>query len=200
MADTTQRQDLLLLDVNLPDGSGLAFCGQLRKTSDIPIIFITANDLELDIVRGLELGGDDYITKPFSLMVLRARVNTVLRRRGSGKKEGGAFGQADILFLDGLTMDFDNMRFLRDGEPVALSRTEQRLLRLLVVNRGRVLSKEQLLDRVWGTEYVDEHALTVTIKRLRDKLKTAKIKNIYGIGYTWVKEKDEEKRNYETDQ
>lgn len=179
-----QLPDLILLDVNLPDGSGFDFCKELRQQTDLPIIFLTANDMELDIVRGLELGGDDYITKPFSLMVLRARVNSVLRRRGKNQT-----AERNSVFRSGeLVLDFDNMNFAKAGQPVILSRTEQKLLRLLVSNRGQVLSKELLLDRVWGTEYVDDHALTVTVKRLRDKLGTGQIKSIYGIGYRWEKE------------
>ncbi|MCQ4635243.1 response regulator transcription factor [Anaerovorax odorimutans] len=180
--------DLILLDVNLPDGNGFEFCKELRQQTDVPIIFLTANDMELDIVRGLELGGDDYITKPFSLMVLRARVNSVLRRR-QGSHETRE--KKSVFRSNGLVLDFEKMNFSRNGQPVILSRTEQKLLKLLVVNRGQVLSKEQLLDRVWETEYVDDHALTVTIKRLRDKLGTGQIKSIYGIGYRWEKEDDE---------
>ena len=185
-----ERPDLILLDVNLPDGSGFDFCKRLREDSDIPIIFLTANDMELDIVRGLEMGGDDYITKPFSLMVLRARVNSVLRRRQSERQVAGreAEKQDSVLAIDDLELDFENMSFMRKGEAVSLSKTEQKLLKILVVNRGQTLSKERLLDKVWETEFVDEHALPVAIKRLRDKLKTSRIKSIYGIGYTWEKE------------
>lgn len=182
-----EHPDLILLDVNLPDGDGFAFCRELRKKSAVPIIFLTANDLEIDIVRGLEMGGDDYITKPFSLMVLRARVNTVLRRRAGGNPGSGRM--TTNLFYEGeLELDFDNMIFKRGQESVLLSRTEQKLLKLLIVNKGQTLSKEQLLSRVWETEFVEDHALTVTIKRLRDKLQTGRIKSIYGIGYTWEKE------------
>lgn len=179
-----ERPDLILLDVNLPDGNGFDFCKTLREESDIPIIFLTANDMELDIVRGLEMGGDDYITKPFSLMVLRARVNSVLRRRQSKRQENNN----SVLTIDDLTLDFENMSFMRKGEAISLSKTEQKLLKILVVNRGQTLSKEKLLDKVWETEFVDEHALPVAIKRLRDKLKTHRIKSIYGIGYTWERE------------
>lgn len=177
-----QEPDLILLDVNLPDGNGFEFCRQVRKEAATPIIFLTAEDMELDIVRGLEMGGDDYITKPFSLMVLRARVNSVLRRQDASAGESSLFQNSR------LRLDFDAMRFEKDGEPVVLSRTEQKLLKVLVVNQGQVLSKEQLLDKVWETEFVDGHALTVTVKRLRDKLETQQIKSIYGIGYKWVRE------------
>ncbi len=176
--------DLVILDVNLPDGSGLELLKELRRTSGIPVILLTANDLETDIVTGLELGADDYITKPFSLAVLRARVNTQLRKRdgGSNRVELGNF-----LF------DFDRMEFFRDGQPVELSKTEQKLLRCLVENRGMTLSRETLVDRIWtdGAEYVDENALSVTVKRLRDKLektpaKPEYIKTVYGVGYIWA--------------
>ena len=178
----TEPPDLILLDVNLPDGNGFDFCREIRQGSDVPIIFLTANDMELDVVRGLEMGGDDYITKPFSLMILRARVNSVLRRR---KGDGGAEEGENRFCFDDLVLDFDQMSFTKGGKPVSLSRTEQKLLKILTVNSGQTLSKETLRTRVWETEFVDDHALPVTIKRLRDKLGTHRIKSIYGIGYTW---------------
>ena len=177
--------DLLILDVNLPDGNGLDFLRTLRRDHAAPVILLTANDLETDIVTGLELGADDYITKPFSLAVLRARVNAQLRR---GTPALSARYEAEGLFLD-----FDRMEFQRDGQPVELSKTEQKLLRLLVENRGRTLTRAQLVDRIWtdGAAYVDENALSVTVKRLRDKLeeipsKPRFIKTVYGLGYTWA--------------
>ena len=174
---------LLLLDVNLPDGSGLALLREVKETSPgLPVILLTANDTDMDVVDGLERGADDYITKPFSLSVLRARVNTQLRRAGQGARQG-RFETARFAF------DFDEMRFAADGAPVELSKTEQRLLRLLVENRGRTMRRETLLDRVWsdGAEFVDENALSVTVKRLRDKLGAqGEIKTVYGIGYSWV--------------
>lgn len=185
-----QNPDLILLDVNLPDGNGFDFCKELRQKSDVSVIFLTANDREIDIVRGLEMGGDDYITKPFSLMVLRARVRTVLRRRSENKAAGRHPKEADRFYSYDLVLDFGNMSFTKGGEPVLLSRIEQKLLKLLIQNRGQTLSKELLMDKVWGDEFVEDHALTVTIKRLRDKLQTGQIKSIYGIGYTWKKEED----------
>ena len=179
--------DLLVLDVNLPDGNGLDFLRQLRAGGGgIPVILLTANDMETDIVAGLESGADDYVTKPFSLAVLRARVNAQLRRTES-RGEGAA------VVLDGFSFDFDRMEFRRDGRLVDLSKTEQKLLRVLVENRGRTLPRELLVDRVWtdGAEYVDENALSVTVKRLRGKLeetpsKPRYLKTVYGIGYTWT--------------
>lgn len=172
--------DLVILDINLPDGSGLELCREIRKKSHVPIIFLTANDMEIDIVTGLESGADDYITKPFSLAVLRARAHAVTRRRmnDGGRMEFGRY-----------TFDFDNMKFLDAGVPVELSKTEQRLLRLFVQNMGQTLSRDLLLKRIWsdGAEFVEENALSVTVKRLRQKLPDAPIRTVYGIGYVWEK-------------
>ena len=180
-----QPFDLLILDINLPDGSGLDFLRAFRREHAVPVILLTANDLETDIVAGLELGADDYITKPFSLAVLRARVHAQLRR--------GTPAQAERVEIDRFSFDFGRMEFQRDGQPVELSKTEQKLLRLLVKNRGRTLTRAQLVDRIWtdGAAYVDENALSVTVKRLRDKLeetpsKPRYIKTVYGLGYTWA--------------
>ncbi|MDE6880817.1 MAG: response regulator transcription factor [Oscillospiraceae bacterium] len=178
--------DLLILDVNLPDGSGLDLLRDVRRRrSGVPVILLTANDLETDIVVGLESGADDYITKPFSLAVLRARVNAQLRR--------GTPVQTGAVELEGFSFDFTWMEFRKNGQIIELSKTEQRLLRVLTENRGRVLSRETLLERVWpgGGEYVEENALSVTVKRLRDKLedtpsKPRFLKTVYGIGYTWA--------------
>jgi len=177
--------DLLILDVNLPDGSGLELLRRVRQAGGLPVILLTANDLETDIVAGLESGADDYITKPFSLAVLRARVNAQLRRTAPARPA--------VVEVDGFTFDFQRMEYRKDGRSIDLSKTEQRLLRLLVENRGRTLSRETLLDRVWtdGAEYVDENALSVTVKRLRGKLeddpsKPQYLKTVYGVGYTWV--------------
>ncbi|MBA9084670.1 DNA-binding response OmpR family regulator [Fontibacillus solani] len=177
--------DLIVLDVNLPDGSGLDFCQKIRAASRVPIIFLTANDMESDIVLGFELGGDDYITKPFSLMVLRSRVMAVLRRSDLGRE--------DKLILGDMTFDFGKMDFRRQGQQIALSKTEQKLLKVLVSNRGQILTRDQLMDQVWihGAEFVDENALTVTVKRLRAKIEDDPsapkyIKTVYGLGYVWT--------------
>lgn len=185
------RIDLILLDVHLPDGSGLDYCERIRRGSRVPIIFLTANDMEADIVSGFELGGDDYITKPFSLMVLRARVMAVLRRTDSGGEHQYA--------IDRLSFNFAKMEFCKDGEQLVLSRTEQKLLRMLVTNAGNILSREQLMDKIWtqDAEFVDENALTMAIKRLRAKLEDKPsspkyIKTIYGLGYMWAEGNDHE--------
>ena len=174
---------LAILDVNLPDGSGLTFLEEVRGR--LPVLLLTANDLETDIVAGLELGAEDYITKPFSLAVLRARVNAQLRRSGGGAGE--------VVEVGDFTFDFARMEYRKAGRPIALSKTEQKLLKLLVQNRGTTLTRADLVDRVWtdGAAYVDENALSVTVKRLRDKLedtpsKPKYLKTVYGVGYTWA--------------
>ena len=179
------RFDLLILDVNLPDGSGSELLHQVRQASSVPVILLTANDMEMDIVTGLESGADDYITKPFSLAVLRARVNAQLRRSAPARKTS--------VEIDDFTFDFGRMEYRKAGHPIELSKTEQKLLRVLIDNRGQTLSRAVLVDRIWtdGREYVDENALSVTVKRLRDKLedipsKPKYLKTVYGIGYTWA--------------
>ena len=170
--------------MNLPDGNGFDFLNEIKSDYEIPVIMLTANDLEMDIVSGLEAGADDYITKPFSLAVLRARVNTQLRRSEMGTKPDAK----QAFKMDGFVFDFERMEFFNEGEAVELSKTEQKLLRLLVENAGTTLRREVLVDYIWtdGAEYVDENALSVTVKRLRDKLNAQEyIKTVYGIGYVW---------------
>lgn len=177
--------DLLILDLNLPDGNGLDFLKEFRRSSAVPVIILTANDMETDVVAGLELGADDYITKPFSLMILRARVHARLRKTSSTAP--------NTLELEGFSFSFNKMEFFKKGVLVELSKTEQKLLWILIENRGNTIPRSDLVDRIWtdGAEYVDENALSVTIKRLRDKLEDNPsapkyIKTIYGIGYTWA--------------
>ncbi|WP_375104324.1 response regulator transcription factor [Paenibacillus sp. RS8] len=179
--------DLIILDINLPDGNGAEWCGEIRKTSAVPILMLTANDMEIDVVTGFELGADDYMTKPFSLMILRARVAALLRRAASDK------GATSVLRIDDFSFNFDEMEFTNKGQQVVLSKTEQKLLRLLVLNKGITVSRATLIDKIWtdGTEYVDENALSVTISRLRNKLEEVPaapryIQTVYGIGYTWA--------------
>lgn len=175
-----QTPDLVLLDLNLPDGNGMDLLTELRA-SPSAVIVLTANDTDADIVRGLEQGADDYITKPFSLAVLRARVNTQLRKAREN-------AQSTVLELPPYTFDFAALRFSVNGTAVELSKTEQKLLRLLVENRGRTMERSVLLDRIWtdGASFVDENALSVAVKRLRDKLDAHQyIKTVYGVGYVW---------------
>lgn len=176
--------ELLILDINLPDGNGLDFLKEFRQMQEAKVILLTANDMETDIVLGLEMGADDYITKPFSLAVLRARVNSQLRYRSQRMGE--------VVIVSSFRFDFERMEYCKGGTSIELSKTEQKLLRILVLNRGKILSRSELVDRIWtdGAEYVDENALSVTIKRLRDKVeedssKPQYIKTVYGIGYIW---------------
>ncbi|MDO4601870.1 MAG: response regulator transcription factor [Eubacteriales bacterium] len=179
--------DMVLLDVNLPDGNGFDFLREIRKTSQVPVLIITANDMEIDEVTGLSLGADDYITKPFSLMVLRARVARMRERMTRGK-ESGTYESERYSF------SFEKMCFCVEGEEISLSKTEQKLLRLFVKNPGQTLSRERLVDVIWsdGGQFVDENALSVTVNRLRHKLEGKKgicpIQTVYGLGYVWEKE------------
>lgn len=174
--------DLILLDLNFPDGFGLDFLKEIRAVSDVPVIIITAKNMESDIIIGLEAGANDYVTKPFSLMVLRERVSVQLRQNA----------RKDSFQIDNMQFDFENMRFIVAGEQIELSKTEQRLLYLLLNNKGATLKRSYLIDNIWSgdTEYVDEHALTVAIKRLRSKIEADPshpkyIKTVYGVGYSW---------------
>ena len=179
----SEPTDLIILDINLPDGNGFDFLRKLRQNSEVPVIILTANDLETDEVTGLELGADDYITKPFSLMVLRARIDKVLKKSNSSVN--------NVYTDDTYSFDFDKMEFSVNGSSAELSKTEQKLLRLLIQNKGQTLSRDLLVDRIWtdGADYVDENALSVTVGRLRKKLNAAnQIKTVYGIGYAWRSE------------
>lgn len=178
--------ELIILDVNLPDGSGYDYLKWVRERSQLPVLVLTANDMEMDEVMGLTLGADDYMTKPFSLAVLRARIQALMRR--------GRSQSSYVYEEDGLFFDFGSLVFTREGQPLSLSVNEQKLLRLFVENRGRVLTRNILIDRLWsdGGEYVDENALSVTVNRLRSKLEDKRddisyIKTIYGQGYMWKK-------------
>ena len=171
--------DLIILDLNLPDGNGLEFLRELRKTSQVPVLILTANDTELDEVTGLSIGADDYVTKPFSLMALRLRVQKLLQR----SKTAPSFRK------NGLSFDFDELHFIKDGMEIELSKTEIRLLKCFVENEGVTLTRDRLIDYVWqNQQYVDENALTVCVKRLRDKIEDNDeklIHTVYGIGYVF---------------
>ncbi len=176
--------DLLIIDINLPDGNGLQFCKEIRKNSRVAILMLTAKDTELDIVAGLESGADDYITKPFNLMILRARIRALLRRTLYDSFK--IYERAPFLFK------FETMEFYKKQLTIDLSRTEQKILYLLVFNSGQIITRERLLEWVWpdGTQYVADNALSVGIRRLRDKLEDNPsepffIKTVYGKGYVW---------------
>ncbi|KPU42932.1 sensory transduction protein regX3 [Oxobacter pfennigii] len=177
--------DLVILDLGLPDGNGIDLCREIRTYSKIPIIMLTARDLETDEVSGLLAGADDYITKPFSLSVLKARVQALLRRTGEGSRH--------VIYCGKFRLDTDLCKLFKEDEEIPISATEYRLLSFLMTNAGQVLSKEQILSSLWDNEgnFVDENTLAVNISRLRAKLEgdpknPRTIKTIHGIGYIWT--------------
>jgi DNA-binding response OmpR family regulator len=178
---------LMLLDVRLPDGSGFDFCRQMRQAGlHQPVIMLTAQREEMDKVLGLEMGADDYVTKPFHLRELLSRIRSQLRRAY------GEFAQAntDLLHLQDLTLDLARGEALRGGQPLSLTPTEYRLLVFLVRNRGRALTRSQIIEAVWGyaPELEGERTVNVYIRRLREKVeldpaRPALILTVPGIGY-----------------
>lgn len=181
-----ERYDLLVLDVSLPDGSGFTFCEKVRQTSKVPIIFLTASDEETSIIMGLDMGGDDYITKPFKLGVLMSRVNALLRRT----KE---FCPADTeLQSNGIRVLLLQGEVYKNEELLDLTAAEYKLLCLFMRNPNIILSKEQILDRLWDSEgnYIDNNTLTVYIRRLRIKIEDNPsepqiILTVRRMGYKW---------------
>lgn len=173
--------DLLLLDINLPDGSGLGFCKKVRETSEIPVLFLTANDTEEDMLEGFSAGCDDYISKPFSLEVLRKKVLAILKRTVKDS--------ARIRYRD-LEVDTDKCQVLLKGAEIHLTSTEYRLLTYLMQNRGMVVTKAMLQENLWDIDgnFIDDNTVRVNIKRLRQKLKDEKqeyIVTVFGMGYTF---------------
>ncbi|CAI6082923.1 response regulator transcription factor [Cohnella sp. JJ-181] len=183
-----QAFDLIVLDVQLPDGSGFDFCAELRAARNAtPIVFLTASDTELDVVRGLDLGGDDYITKPFRLREFLSRIHAVLRRRGPVPD-----ADESAVASGNLKLYAAGMRVLKDGSEVALSMTEFRLLSLLMAHPRAVLSKEQILQHLWqqGGDFIDDNTVAVNVRRLREKIEDdpqqpQKIVTVRGAGYRW---------------
>ena len=178
--------DLVILDVSLPDGSGYEFCRSIRKTSKVPVLFLTAADEETDIIMGLDLGGDDYITKPFKLAVFLARVNALLRRGGNFQQENTG------LESNGIRVDFLRQEVFKGQERIELTAGEYRLLYLFMENPDIVLSPEQILGRLWDREenYINSSTLTVYIRRLRAKIEDdpgvpEKIVTVRRMGYRW---------------
>ena len=185
-AITDQPPDVIILDLNLPVLSGTEVCRIVRSrpaTASIPIIMLTARTTEADRVTGLDLGADDYVTKPFSLRELAARVRAVLRRRQNGASSARVFKGAH------LTADFEAVAIAVDGSAVRLTRREFELLQFLVENRNRVISRDRLLERVWGYDrYIETRSVDVHVGRLRAKLGAAgqQIETVVGLGYRFV--------------
>lgn len=181
------RPDLILLDLWLPKKSGIDVCREIRSVSRVPIIMVTAKSSEIDTVVGLEVGADDYVTKPFRLRELVARMRAVMRRAPTGRDEPVTAGES--LEVDGLSLDPERHEVHLRGDPVPLPLKEFELLELLMGNAGRVLTRETLIDRIWGPNYVgDTKTLDVHIKRLRAKVeddpsRPARITTVRGLGY-----------------
>lgn len=179
--------DLVLLDVGLPDGSGFDLCAQIREKSNVHIIFLTACDQEVDIVSGYDTGADDYITKPFSLMVLLAKINAVGRRKTENKTYQ-SLKSGDIDF------NLNEMKVYKQGLEIRLSKKELKLLLYLMENARQTLTREQLLNELWDIDgsFVDENTIAVNVRRLREKIEDdpsnpGYILNLRGIGYSWSK-------------
>ncbi len=183
---SADRYDLLILDVSLPDGSGFEFCKKVRQTSKVPIIFLTASDEEINIIMGLDMGGDDYITKPFKLAVLMSRIHALLRRvRNFGEKQ-------EELSSNGIKILLLKNQVFQDGKLLSLTAGEYKLLCLFMQNPDVVLSKEKILEKLWDNEnnYVDDNTLTVYVRRLRMKIEKnpsepQMIVTVRRMGYKW---------------
>ena len=180
------KYDLVILDVTLPDGSGFDLCRKIRQSSKVPIMFLTAADEEVDIIMGLDIGGDDYMTKPFKLAVFLSRVNALLRRSEN-------FNQSDTeLKSNGIQIQLLKQEVTKDGVPLDLTASEYKLLCLFMENPNIVLSPEQILSNLWdcNEKYIDSNTLTVYIRRLRTKIEDIpadpqKIVTVRRMGYKW---------------
>ena len=182
LAILQNKIDFLLLDVNLPDGCGLDFCKEISDKMDFPVVFLTANDTEEDMIKGFESGCDDYISKPFSIDILKLKINAILKRKGKETK--------NIFKYKDLKIDFDSRKVYKKEEQIYLTVTEYKLLELLSKNKGMAMTKEIILDKLWDNNgnYVDENTLSVNIRRLRKKIEDDSkypeyIITIFGIGY-----------------
>ncbi len=178
-----ERCDCVLLDCNLPDGSGFDFCMEAKKRHETPILMLTARDTEIDEVKALELGMDDFMTKPFSLAVLKLRIRKLMQR---GSEE------SQLISSGGIAVDKNSCKVFKGETEIPCSKIEYQLLLYFLENRNRVLSKEQVLASVWDSQgkYVDENTVSVNIKRLRGKIEDdpktpRRIKTVYGMGYIW---------------
>ncbi len=178
----TCSPDLIISDITLPDGSGLDFCADIRRKSNVFLLFLTAMDSEVDMVNGYDMGADDYITKPFSLMVLVSKVHAFMRRADSMPRTRIRSGE--------ITVSYTEMKAYRLQEPLPLSKKELQLLVLFMENARQVLTKDQILEHVWDTDgqFVDDNTVPVNISRLKGKLGGSYIQNVRGIGYIWTKE------------
>lgn len=179
--------DLILLDLTLPDGLGFQVCTYVRERSSVPVIFLTASDEEVNIVKGLDIGGDDYITKPFKLNELISRIKALLRRAGMSTQDNGS-----VLQSNGITIKYLENQVICNGETLELIGNEYKLLSLFMQNPNIVLSRQMILDRLWDDKgnFVDDNTLSVYVRRLRNKIEDnpdhpSKILTVRGVGYQW---------------
>ena len=174
---------MVLLDVNLPDGEGFEFCRWVKAQAAVPVLFLTARDLEEDALNGYELGAEDYVTKPFSMKILLKKIDVILKRTET---------DGHLCFDDGfLKADFETAKTEAGGQECVLTPTEFRLLKQFVTNRGQLLTYEVLLERLWDSngQFVDKHTLAGNVNRLRRKIEDEEhryISNVYGMGYQWL--------------
>lgn len=183
----TDPFDLVLLDVNLPDGNGFDLCRTIKQAHpELPVIFLTANDLEQDVLDGFDLGAEDYVTKPFHMQILLRRVEVALRRTGRAVSEASADRWSDGF----LTLDFSALTASHGGGTLPITPNEYKLLRALTQNAGKILTRQILLETLWdsGGNFIDDHTLTVTMNRLRAKIEDDShtyIQTVRGMGYIW---------------
>ena len=181
-----EMYDLIVLDVNLPDGNGFDFCREVKeRRPDTAVIFLTANDMESDMLKGYELGAEDYVTKPFPMSVFQKKLSVVLGRLA--KQSGGGDSYED----GALSINFSEMTASLSGKALVFTPLEYRLLKILTKNPQNVLTRQVLLEKLWDADgnFVDEHALTAAISRVRNKIETdgrQYIKTVYGMGYMWI--------------
>lgn len=188
--ESMEGVDLYLLDLTLPDGTGYDICRKVKESSDVPVIFLSACDEEVNVVMGLDMGADDYITKPFRVRELISRIRMVLRRSGHAEGQAGADKAGGLIIAGNVSVSVNDARVYKNGKHVELTALEYRLLLTLLQNRGQILSRNQLLSGIWDVagDYVNDNTLTVYIKRLRDKLeddpaKPDIIETVRGMGY-----------------
>lgn len=175
--------NMVLLDVNLPDGEGFSFCNEIHEKGNVPVLFLTARDLEEDALKGYEVGAEDYIIKPFSMKILLKKINVILKRIEDVK--------CSCFEDEFLKVDFTNASIEVSGKKCVITPTEFRLLSELITHKGQLLTYDVLLERLWdsGGQFVDKHALAVNVNRLRRKIEDNNhkyISNVYGLGYQWI--------------
>ncbi len=191
----TENPDVIVLDIMLPNKDGFTVCREIRLHRNIPIIMLTAKETEVDKILGLELGADDYVTKPFSAREVTARVRAILRRSAAASREK-ATGETGRLTVGSITVDRDEVQVYNEGNPVDLTLREYNLLVYLMLKPGYVYSREQLLNQVWDYDYIgDDRTVDVTVRRLREKLEHDPAKPEYihtkrGVGYFFRRRQD----------